>query len=124
MLEGGNTVPLLVFKCEACSNEFEKIMPAHKELHKWCKHCDKLTIWVETIGQKVCSICMGNEHLAPMSTDSSLDVEKGIQEICPACGKLANHVLRIEKRGFHKGAGATANDSSVSFRFNYLANDV
>jgi len=116
-------MPMLAFKCE-CGNEFEKIMPAHQELHKWCKHCDKLTIWKVIDANKVCSICMGNEHLVPVPPADRVYVAENIQEACPACGRLSPHVLKIEKRGFHKGTGALANDSSVAFRFNYLAPDV
>jgi hypothetical protein len=78
----------------------------------------------DNIGQKVCFTCMGNQHLAPVPAADRLHVAESIQEACPACGKMADHVLKIEKRGFHKGTGALANDSSVAFRFNYLAPDV
>lgn len=122
-------MPVLQFKCE-CGEEFEKILPSHQELHKWCRHCDKLTIWIvirdpqhELYKEKVCSSCLGNQHHAPLLSPADSKSPEGITEACPVCGKQAEHVLRVERRGTRSG-GPGVGDSSVRFNFNYLSPDV
>ena len=115
-------MPMLAFHCDNCSNEFEKIMPAHKKLYKWCTHCNQLTSWEIINGEKVCNTCLGSKYIPPVSPSTDIKVEESIQETCPKCKQLANHVLRIEARGKHKGQGTTVADSSVRFHFNYISN--
>lgn len=114
-------MPMLQFKCSE-GHEFEKIVPAKQELHKWCKHCDRLTIWREITDphselyrQKVCSDCLGNEHVAPMLPPPDVRPKEEFTAICPECGKNAEHVIRVELRGKDDIA-----HSSIRFHFNYM----
>lgn len=117
-------MPMVCFLCPD-GHEFEKIVPGNKELHKWCKHCDKLTIWMEILEphaehykEKVCSSCMGNQHIPPILSNETHIVEERITS-CPECGKDAIQVVRIERRGPKDGI----QNHSVVFRFNYMSSD-
>jgi hypothetical protein len=121
-------MPMLQFVCD-CGNEFEKIVPAKKELYKWCNHCNELTVWkviieptLENHKEQVCSSCLGNKHVPPVLSNEVHGVEE-IVEPCPVCGKAAHHVIRVETRGSRSG-GPGVSDSSVRFHFNYLSSDV
>jgi hypothetical protein len=114
-------MPILTFLC-SCGHEFEKIMPAHQALYKWCNICDKLTTWDTKNVHKIvqCSICSKDKLTKSVSTTDSDPIEDAPKAICPSCGGLANHQIRIERRGGHIG-GPNIKDSSVVFRFNYLS---
>jgi hypothetical protein len=117
-------MPMYQFRCPE-GHEFEKIVNIAHEIHKWCKHCNRLTIWKVNLDphtanykEKLCSECLGTQYSAPVLPIKGPSVEEGAQEICPTCGKPAEHVLRIEKRGSRFG-GPTVANSSVRFHFNY-----
>jgi hypothetical protein len=118
-------MPIFQFKC-SCGNEFEKIVPAHQELYKWCYHCDHLTTW-ETIRdphstlykELVCTDCLGNEHVAPLLSPTGPRDEESVTATCEVCGGQAVHILCIEPRGKDD-----VSHSSVRFHFNYLSPDV
>jgi hypothetical protein len=114
-------MPMLQFKCQ-CGHEFEKIIKPRHEIHKWCIHCDRLTMWKEIddphselYRQKVCMDCLGNQHVSPVLPTPRTKNETNFAEVCPVCGKLAEHVLRIETRGKQD-----IGHSSIRFHFNYL----
>lgn len=114
-------MPMLQFKCQ-CGHEFEQIAKAQHEIHKWCNHCDRLTIWkrqddpeAEGYRQLICSDCFGNQHLLPSLPTPSTKTETGFTATCPVCGKPAEHVLRVETRG-----KKDISHSSIRFHFNYL----
>jgi ssDNA-binding Zn-finger/Zn-ribbon topoisomerase 1 len=122
-------MPMYQFRCPD-GHEFEKIVPARHKIMKWCKHCNELTEWTKIsevhsqfYAQKVCSICLGSDTVPPMPGKHTLVVEEDVSLPCPECGHLAEHVLRIEKRGSH-GPETTVADSSVRFHFNWLSPDV
>lgn len=120
-------MPMFQFKCE-CGNEFEKLIyNAKKELHKWCKHCDKLTEWMtllephdENYKADVCSLCLGNKYIVPIQSPESFQEPKLLVCLCPSCGKEAPQVVKIEVRGTHSG-GPNNLDHSVRFHFDYNA---
>lgn len=120
-------MPMLQFLCP-CGNTFEKLMLCHKALYKWCPHCDRLTIWTSVLDpnnkyfkQKVCSECQGNEYIPPMAVPNP-KYEEDIKTECPKCGAMATHVLCVETRG-SSATGPNHTNSSIAFRFNYLAPD-
>lgn len=118
-------MPIYQFKCDN-DHEFEKLMQARNELHKWCTHCNRLTEWNQILElhhehykQTVCSECLGNKHIPPSKSTKDLKAKKEIQTTCPECGAKATHILRLEVRGRSVG-GPGVGDSSVRFHFNYL----
>ncbi len=92
-------MPALQFRCE-CGNEFEKIVTNKHTISKWCKHCSSLTVWEEIkdthdryYKETVCSRCLGNEHKPPLETPLAPPPQENTEAECPACGKMAPHIL-------------------------------
>lgn len=117
-------MPNLHFQCPN-GHEFDKLVTGKNELHKWCKHCDKLTEWItitdtgsDRYKQKVCSKCLGNQHIPPVPTPPSDEAKKTRTETCPECGETADHIIAYHQYG--RTGGSTVADSSLRFHFNYL----
>ncbi len=123
-------MPMYQFRCPN-GHEFEKLVKTYHSLYKWCKYCDKLTVWEVNLDpssdhykEKLCSKCLGGSHnlpmLSPDNTTSETAMQKSIDpQVCPTCGQQSEHIMRIEKRGSRAG-GSTIADSSVRFHFNYM----
>lgn len=120
---GYTIMPMYAFLCSN-GHEFEAIVSVKASISKWCKYCDQLTQWETVNGlhsphykENVCTNCHGNEHIVPVLPVGSPQVEESVTKECPICGKLAEHVLRVEERG---GENAMHPASSISFRLNYM----
>src|SRR5208337_2577399 len=117
-------MPVFTFKCE-CGNEFDKIVTNKHTLSKWCKHCNELTVWEEIkdphdiyYKETVCSQCLGNQHKPPLETPLAPPPQENTEAECPACGKMAPHVLAVATYG-STATGPNTYCSSLGFRFNY-----
>ena len=117
-------MPNVHFKCDN-GHEFDKLIQAKHAIFKWCKHCNALTEWMQVLDPhhehykaKLCSRCLGNEHLPPMLSTEGDGHKEEVSTECPECGAVSRQHLAYHQ--YHRAGGDTVADSSLRFHFNYL----